>query len=340
MGSSLLDARNGHSLHLRNLGANFIEHCIKNVQLEVSEQIALRHQFWSLVFCEEGAFDCLNEKILLKEKVASCMAILACNLWLRPEDDPLQWNEFFEIGILQNVLNNSNFLTSNADENLRRQEFALSTISHLINYIRATSNDSPLNISEDRRLQLLAGLEIVLPSFTEWLFENFSLAVDSNVSFQVLNGAVNCFKAICTWMGNLNLKGLESFITSCFKILLNPNSNEDLVLNILDTLQIYFSQKNFNPSEQEIVEFFLISLYPQTCSLLQIYSQNVNEEDDEESYQKLKLLVQCFTSIGNRQICHKKNPLIPKNINDLFGLFVALGQIQSVTIYLDILEFS
>ena len=197
LGTSLLDARNGHPLHLRNLGANFIEHSIKTAQLDSNQQQILKNQFWSLVFCEIGAFDACNEKILLKEKVASCMAQLACKLWLRPEDDPYQWNDFFEGGILESVLKAQNI---SGAEHLRRQEFALLTISYLINFIR--SNETIF--SEERRLQLHSGLEIVLPPFTDWLFQNFPSAVSSNVSWNVLTAALRCFSSFCVWMGNLN----------------------------------------------------------------------------------------------------------------------------------------
>lgn len=329
MGASLLDARNGHPLHLRNLGANFIEHSIKTAQLDDNQQQALKNQFWSLVFCEFGAFDSLNEKVLLKEKVASCMAHLACKLWLRPEDDPLQWNEFFECGILENVLKAQN-VTGN--EHLRRQEFALLTISYLINFIRW--NDS--KISEERRLQLHSGLEIVLPPFIDWLFKNFPLAVSSKVSRNVLNAAIRCFNSFCTWMGNLRIEGIKNFLNSCFIILLNFSGDSELDLNILDTLQNYFSIKGFSPAEHEILEFYLIQLFPQVCQLIQIYTSATGEE----AYQKLKLLLQTYLSIGNRYICNQKNPLVTNNLNEIFNLFLALGgQIQSLTIYLDLMEF-
>lgn len=334
IGASLLDARNGHPLHLRNLGANFIDHSIKSGQLDVNQQQTLKKQFWSLVFCEFGAFDPQNEKILLKEKVASCMAHLACKLWLRPEDDPLQWNDFFEGGILESVLKSQN-VTGN--EHLRRQEFALLTISYLISFIRSTDSIIP----EERRLQLHSGLEIVLPPFADWLFQNFPLAVSSNVSRNILNAAIRCFNSFCTWMGNLNFEGVKNFLNSCFIILFKDDSELDL--NILDTLQNYFMIKGFSPSEQEILEYFLVQFFPKTCQLLEKYTnKNKTIEDNkfEESYQKLKLLLQCYFSIGNRYICNQKNPLLTKNLNDIFNLFLTFGgQVQSLTIYLDLMEF-
>ena len=331
LGVSLLDARNGHPLYLRNLGANFIEHCIKTAQLDIPQQQALKTQFWSLVFCEVGAFDASNEKVLLKDKVASCMAFLACKLWLRPEEDPLQWNDFFERGILESVLKAQTGNVS-LDEHLRRQEFALLIISNLINLIRNPDN----LFSEERRLQLLSGLEIVLPPFTDWLFQNFPLAISSNVSKNVLNSAVSCFRSICTWMGGLSVEGIKNFLQACFMILSNYSDSE-LELNVLDTLQNYFLIRAFTPAEHEILEFYLVQLLPQIWQLLQKYSSNL--EEVEESYQKLQLLVQCYMSIGNRYICNQKNPLVTKNLSEVFNLLIALGQIQSLTIYLDLIEF-
>ena len=239
LGVSLLDARNGHALHLRNLGVNFIEYSIKSDSLDNLN--ILRKQFWSLVFEEIGSFDPVNEKNLLKEKVSTCMAILACKLWLRPEDDPLQWNDFFEIGIIESVLKSQ---VVSGNEQIRRQEFALLTISQLINMIRSPSTENEnLILSEDRRLQLHSGLEIVLPPFTEWLFINFPLAVNSNnLNFNVLNAAVSCFRSFCTWMGNLNLVGLQNFIQTCFIILSSSYINLILIYyidNFLHILQTY-----------------------------------------------------------------------------------------------------
>ena len=171
LGTSLLDARNSHALHLRNLGVNFIEHSIKNDQLDLLQLLNVKNQFWSLVFCEIGAFDAVNERVLLKEKVANCMAILACKLWVRPEDDPVQWNDFFEIGILEGVLKSQNI---SGNEHLRRQEFALLTISQLINIVRTSGSSDEIGLfrlSEDRRLQLHSALEISLPP----LLNGFSL---------------------------------------------------------------------------------------------------------------------------------------------------------------------
>ena len=335
LGISLLDARNGHALHLRNLGANFIEHAIKNDQLDALQLQNVKNQFWSLVFCELGTFDAVNEKLLLKEKVANCMAMLACKLWVRPEDDPAQWNDFFEVGILEGVLKSQN---TTGNEHLRRQEFALLTISQLITIVRSQSpsnedSQSLFKLSEERRLQLHSALEISLPPFTEWLFINFPSAVGSNVSSSVLNAAVNCFKSFCTWMANLNLDGLEQFLQSSLVILSN-DLDEELSMNVLDTLQLFFSLKQFSPSEQKVLEFYLTSLYPQICQLLSKFSQS----SEEESYQKLKLLIQCYLNIGNRYICHKKSPLIVKNISEIISLFISIGQIPSLSIYLDLLE--
>ena len=335
LGTSLLDARNSHALHLRNLGVNFIEHSIKNDQLDLLQLLNVKNQFWSLVFCEIGAFDAVNERVLLKEKVANCMAILACKLWVRPEDDPVQWNDFFEIGILEGVLKSQNI---SGNEHLRRQEFALLTISQLINIVRTSGSSDEIGLfrlSEDRRLQLHSALEISLPPFTEWLFINFPIAVASNVSLSVLNSAVNCFKSFCTWMGNLNSEGLERFLESSVLILFKSDDDE-LSINVLDTLQLFFSSKQFLPSEQKVLEFYLISLYPQICQLLSKFSQSTSSE---ESYQKLKLLIQCYLSIGNRYICHKKNPLIVKNISEIISLFISIGQLPSLSIYLDLLDF-
>jgi len=336
IGTNLVDARNGFALHLRNLGVNFIEHCVKSGEFSVEQMNLLRVQFWSLLFCETGAFACEGERSLLKEKISCCMAILACKLWLKLEDDPLQWNDFFEAGILESVLKASIGLID-PNEHLRRQEFALLVISEFVHLIRAPLADSALNISEDRRLQLLAGLEIVLPSFTQWLFSNFPLAVAGKVNGLVLNAAVSCFRAICPWMGNNNNNGLdshgiESFISSCVQILLERADDEELIINILDSFQIYFSTKCFSPSEQRILEFFLTTLQPQLVVLLQKYSS------DEDSYQNFKLLTQCFTSIGSRYICNRKSPLILKNINEIIELFIALAQLPSLTVYLDFLD--
>lgn len=336
IGTSLLDARNGHALHLRNLGVNFIEHSIKSDQLDALQLQNVKSQFWSLVFCEFGSFDPVNERILVKEKVANCMAILACKLWVRPEDDPAGWNDFFEIGILEGVLKSQNI---SGNEHLRRQEFALLTISKLINIIRSTTNDldgsSLFHISEERRLQLHSALEISLPPFTEWLFINFPLAVSSNVCPSLLNSAVNCFKSFCTWMSNLNVEGIENFLQSSLEILFKSN-DEELSINVLDALQLFFTIKNFCPSEQKVLEFYLISLFPQICQLLSRFSSQTNEET---SYQKLKLLIQSYFSIGNRYICSKKNPLIVKNISEIISLFISIGQIPSLSIYSDLLDF-
>lgn len=338
LGATLLDARNGHALHLRNLGANLIENCIKTAQLDSSQHKSLRDQFWSLLFCQPGAFDSCNERVLLKEKVAQCMALLASKLWLRPEDDPLQWNDFFELGLLEGVLKAQVSASVDPNEHLRRQEFALLTISHLINLIRAPSEKAtgPIWITEDRRLQLLSGLEIVIPPFCEWLFQNYPAAVAANVSSNVLNAAIKCFRSICTWMNNLNIEGFQSFLSSSMSLLLLKDDDEDLVLNVLDTLQSCFALKSFTPAEHKILEFFLISLFPQICQLLQKYQS----DKDEESYQKTKILVQCLMSIGNRYICNVKNPLTLKtNFDSVFNLFLSLSQIPSLTIYLDLLEF-
>lgn len=337
LGVSLLDARNGHQLHLRNLGVNFIEHSLKSAQLDSLQLQSVKSQFWSLTFCEMGTFDALNEKVLLKEKVASCMAILACKLWLRPEDDPSQWNDFFEQGILQNVLKSQ---TISGNELLRRQEFALLTISQLINLVRSpgdVNEDKKCSsyLCEERRLQLHSGLEIVLPPFTDWLFQNFPSAVSSNVNPNVLNAAVSCFRSICTWMNNLNIEGIEAFLQSSLNALIQYEADETLTMNILDTLQNYFAFRAFSPAEMKVLEFYLISLFPQICQLLQKYSN----DQDEEGYQKLKLLIESLLSVGNRYICNRKNPLIVRNLNDLISLFIALGQIPSLSIYLNLLEF-
>jgi hypothetical protein len=333
----LLDARNGYALHLRNLGVNFIEHCIKSADSSAMNQ--LRLQFWSLMFCEVGAFKLVGEKSILKEKACYCMAMLACRLWLKPEDDPLQWNDFFEAGIIEGVLKSTSPIDPN--EHLRRQEFALMVIAELVLLIRTPVSDSVLNISEDRRLQLHAGLEIVLPSFTEWLFINFPVAVGARVNSRVLNAAVSCFRAICPWMGSnsLDVQGIELFIAACFQILVGPvdqegdeDEREELCMNILDTLQIYFSSKSFSPSELRIMEFFMTTLQPQWIVLLQSYSAN------EDSYQKLKVLIQCFTSIGCRYLFNRKHPLLLKNINELLGIFIAVAQIPSMSIYLEFLD--
>ena len=341
LGVSLLDGRSGHSIHLRNLGVNFIEHCIKTAQLDSQQLSNIKNQFWSLVFCEFGTFDALNERVLLKEKVTNCMASLACKLWLKPEDDPSNWNDFFEQGILENVLK-SQQVTGN--EHLRRQEFALLTISQLVNLIRtqpasssAPSHSDSQFLSEDRRLQLHSGLEIVLPPFADWLFQNFPLAISSNVNSNVLNAAVSCFRSICTWMNNLNISGIEAFLQSSFTALkrAKDDDDDDLVMNILDTLQIYFSLRAFQPSEFKILEFYLLSLYPNICELLQKYSQ----DSDDLGYQKLKVLIDCYFCIGNRYICNRKNPLITSNFKELISLFIEIGNIPSLSIYLDLLEF-
>ncbi len=335
LGVSLLDARNGHSLYLRNLGVNFIENSIKAGQIDRFQMQTLKNQFWTMVFCEFGTFDAVNEKVLIKEKVAGCMAILACKLWLRPEDDPSQWNDFFEQGILESVLK-SQLVCGN--EHLRRQEFALLTISQLVNLVRSPANFEDTTalqfLTEERRLQLHSGLEIVLPPFTEWLYQNFPSAVASNVSSHVLNAAVSCFQSFCNWINNLNIGGLETFLQASINALFQYESDDVLTTNILDTLQTYFTIRPFQPAELKVLEFYLVSLYPQICQLLQRYSN----DQDEGGYQKLKALIGCYLSIGNRYMC-RKYPLITKNVNDLISLFIALGNIPSLSIYLDLLDF-
>ena len=83
----------------------------------------------------------------------------------------------------------------------------------------------------------------------------------------------------------------------------------------------------------------MTGLFPIICQLLQKYAASADAGDPEESYQNLKLLINGCMSIANRYICHQKNPLVPKNISDILSLFTSLGQIPSLAVYLDILEF-
>lgn len=344
MGLSLLDARNGHGLNLRNLGINFIEHTIKSDQLEPMQLHSIKNEFWSLVFCDIGAFDPINEKLLLKDKVTICIAILACKLWVRPDDDPYNWNDFFDTGILESVLKSQSHIGS---EHLRRQEFALLTISHLIEIIRTStssedetysSKTTHLRLSEERRLQLHSALEISLPPFTEWLFVKFPIMFTSKENFPVINAAVSCFRSFCTWMGNLSVDGLKGMLETFILILLYNDNDIELSINILDTLQLFFSIKHFSPVEQEVLNFYLESKYLQIGQLLTKFSKVSDSEDSEKSYQMLKLLTGCYFSIGNRYICNKKTPLIVKNQSEIISLFISIGQIPSLSIYLDMLE--
>lgn len=347
MGLSLLDCRSGFPLHLRNLGANFVEYSLKSTfetLFSPAEQLQAKELLWSAAFAYPSAL-MPDEKPLIKDKMASALALLACRLWLRPETDIVQWNGFFDVDLMGVLTDPS----SDGSLVLLRQELALLTVSRLIELVRAgttnTSEESEQSstfvLSEVRRVQLHSGLEIVLPGFFSWIFDNFPQAVkQAQTQTRVIEAAVACFHSACTWLHPMDINGISNFISSCFVLLNILPASEGLVLSILEALQLMFAQRAFTPSETVLIENMLSEqVLSQITVILQRFLSisDPDSDDFEANYQAAKLTVEIMCNLANRFVGHRKNPIVhPSGVSAYLNFLLQISHIPSLVVVMEI----
>lgn len=342
VGLALLDARNGYPVHLRNLGANFIEFSLKgpfDESFTAVEQLQTKELLWSAAFGSPSAL-LADERPLIMDKVATILALLACKLWLRPEDDTLNWNTFFDVDLMH-ILTQSSSSTS--------LELALLCIAQLISIVRAgttagdeASGSSSFNLPEVRRVQLHSGLEIVLPNFMTWLFQNFCASTQQPQNqMKILAASIGCFHSVCTWLSSLPVDGLTGFVHSCFMLLNSIPVDTGLTSSILDALGLFFSSRSFSPAELALIEsIFEAQFLNAIAGLLQRFlsCQDPDSEEFEPSYQAAKSLISIVCTVGTRFVGQRKTPVLPRSgITQFLELLIQLGQIPSISIRLDLI---
>ncbi len=340
MGLCLLDARNGYPIHFRNLGANFIDFAFKNLfedSFTAVEKLQTKELLWRAAFGNPSAL-LPDERPLIKEKMASSVALLACRLWLRPSGDAVHWNSFFEIDLMQ-ILTTSSSSTS--------LELALLCAARLISIVRAgttigeETGSTAFNLPEVRRVQLHSGLEIVLPNFMTWLFQKFPAAAQQpQHQMAVLAASIECFMSVGTWLGGLPVDGLTQFVNSCFLLLNSIPVDSSLTTNILEAMNAFLSSRAFSPAELSLIErLFDAEILNLLSVLLQKFlsCQDPGDDSFEPSYQSAKALIEIIATLGSRFLGQRKTPVWPRSgIASYLSLLIQIGQVPSISIRLDL----
>ncbi len=342
MGLSLLDARSGYPIHLRNLGSNFIDFALKNSfedSFSPVEKIQAKELLWNAAFGSHSAL-LPDERPLIKEKMASNVALLACRMWLRPDEDAIQWNSFFVVDLMH-ILTTSSSKTS--------LELGLLCVARLIGIVRAgttaseESDGAAFNLPEGRRVQLHSGLEIVLPNFMTWLFQNFPAAAQQpRHQMAVLTASLECFQSVCTWLNGLPIEGLTHFSNSCFLLLNSIPIESGLTGSILEAMNSFLASRCFTPSELSLVESLFEPPFLNLISgLLQrfLYCQNPDDDVFDASFQSAKSLIGIICTCGTRFLGQRKTPVWPREgVSSYLSLLIQIGQVPSISIRLDLIS--